>query len=150
MDYKPPSNEKKKIEVYTSQENAFIRFITQIDPIENIVETDFLKKWRRRVLFSGKIKGLSFINNPNTIRLNSCQRNNISLCEEADLDDLADETVFDNIDTCQITRGTRGNLQNALITQRREFKETGEKAKKSIWSRIVKGKEAEQEIQEVM
>jgi len=100
------------------------------------------------VLFSGKIKGLSFINNPKTVQLNSCMRNNIALCEGAGLDDLADETVFDNIDICQVTRGTKGNLQLALITQRREFRDTSDRDKKSFWSKLVRNKNQEESLDE--
>ena len=128
---------------YTSQENAFIKYITQLDAIPHIIDTEFLHKYRRRVLFSGKIKGLSFIRNPKTIKLFSCQRNNLGLEEDAGLDELADETVFDNIDICQITRGTNGNLQNALITQKREFKDSSEQKKKGFLSNLIKKKEQE-------
>jgi len=136
---------QKKVQkdIYLSQENAFIKYITQIDQIPEIVPTSFLKKYARRVLFSGKIKGLSFIQNPKTINLNSCMRNNISLCEDAGLDELADETVFDNIDICQITRGTKGNLQNALITQRKEFKDTSERNEKGFLSNVLHRKKKE-------
>jgi len=132
-------------EIYTSQENAFIKYITQLDPIPNVVSTSFLRKHARRVLFSGKIKGLSFINNPKTIKLNSLQRMNMSMEEDAGLEDLADETLFDNIDICQVTRGTKGNLQLALITQRKEFKDTSEmEKKKSILGRFMKAREQPQ------
>jgi len=133
---------------YTSQENAFIKYITQLDAIPHIIDTDFLKKYRRRVLFSGKIKGLSFIKNPMTVQLNSCMRNNIALCEGAGLDDLADETVFDNIDVCQVTRGSNGNLQNALITQRKEFKDTSDMEKKGFWSGFMRKKQKEENVEE--
>ena len=130
-------------EGYTSQENAFIKYITQLDAIPGVVDTDFLRKYARKVLFSGKIKGLSFINNPKTIRLNSLQRLNMSMEEDAGLDELADETLFDNIDICQTTRGTGGNLQLALITQRKEFKDTSEQMdkKKGFMGRFMKARE---------
>jgi len=133
--------------MYLSQENAFIKYITQVDQIPDIVPTSFLQKYGRRVLFSGKIKGLSFIKNPKTIQLNSCMRNNIGLCEDAGLFDLADETVFDNIDICQVTRGSFGNLQNALITQRKEFKDTSEQAKKGFLGNVLHRKKPEDEPQ---
>jgi len=75
-------------------------------------------------------------------------RNNIALCEGAGLDDLADETVFDNIDICQTTRGTRGNLQNALITQRKEFRDTSEKEKRGFWGKVVRNKNQEESLDE--
>lgn len=127
-----------------SQENAFIKYITQIDAIPNVIDNEFLRKYNRRVLFSGKFKGLAFINNPKTIKLNSCMRLNMSLEEDAGLLELADETVFDNIDVMQVTRGTRGNLQYALITQKREFRDTSEKEKrKGFFSGLLKRKEPE-------
>jgi len=134
---------------YMSNENAFIRYVTQLEPIPEVVDTSFLRRYRRRVLFSGKIKSLSFISNPRTIELNSCRRNNLSLAEDAGLERLADETVFDSIDDCQITRGTGGNLQYALITQKREFKDTSVNSKKSGWLRgMVKNENKEQEYNE--
>ena len=99
-------------------------------------------------MFSGKIKGLSFITNPKTVQLNSCMRNNIALCEGAGLDDLADETVFDNIDICQVTRGTKGNLQLALITQRKEFRDTSEGEKRGLLSKFMRNKNKEENIDE--
>jgi len=150
MYYRNPdeSDEPENENNYTSQENAFIKYITQLDAIPNIIDNEFLKKYRRHVLFSGKIKGLSFINNPKTVQLNSCMRNNIALCEGAGLDELADKTVFDNIDICQVTRGTKGNLQLALITQRREFRDTSEQNKKSFWSRFMRNKQDDETLQE--
>ena len=149
----PGDEEYRDIDTHTpiSQENTFIRYVTQLDPIPNIISAKYLRKYRRRVLFSGKIKGLSFIENPRTLVLNNCMRNNLSLSEDAGLEELADETVFDNIDMCQITRGQKGNLQTALITQRREFKDSSApKEKQGIMSRIMKGKQDEEYIQHGM
>lgn len=138
------------LDTYTSQENAFIKYITQIDAIPNIVDNDFFKKYYRHVLFSGKFKGLSFINNPKTVKLNSLQRIDMNMEEDAGLEDSANRTLFDNIDICQVTRGTKGNLQYALITQRQEFKDTSEQEKKkSILSHLMHGKkETEETIEE--
>lgn len=146
----PEEEEYREIDTHTpiSQENTFIRYVTQLDPIPNIISAKYLRKYRRRVLFSGKIKGLSFISNPQTLVLNNCMRNNLSLAEDAGLEELADETVFDNIDMCQITRGQQGNLQNALITQRREFKDSSPmQEKQGIMSRIMKGKQDDEYVQ---
>ena len=59
-------------------------------------------------------------------------------------------TIFDNIDMCQVTRGTRGNLQNALITQRREFRDSSEQKKKGFLSKLVKNKEQEDQNMEMI
>lgn len=115
-----------------------------MDPIPNVIDNSFLKKYARRVLFSGKFKGLSFFTNPLSNKINVLQRNNIGLAEDAGLYELANETVFDNIDMCQMTRGTKGNLQLALITQRNEFKDSSEQKKRGFWDRVVKDKSQEQ------
>ena len=151
MQYKSKKADEKDMhtvqyEPYLSQENAFIRFITQLDPIPDVIDAEFLKKYYRNVLFSGKIKGLSFITNPKTIKLNSLQRMNMSMEIDAGLYDLADETMFDNIDICQVTRGTKGNLQNAMITQRKEFKLASEGEQvKNLLGRLMKGKKDKEE-----
>lgn len=138
--------ESKDKDYYISQENAFIKYVTQLDAIPNIIDNAFLRKYRRRVMFSGKFKGLAFINNPKTIKLNSLMRINMSLEEDSGLEELADETVFDNIDVMQITRGTNGNLQYSLITQKKEFRDTSPRnKKKSIFSGFLKRNEEETE-----
>ena len=138
--------ETRDKDYYISQENAFIKYVTQLDAIPNIIDNTFLKKYRRRVLFSGKFKGLAFINNPRTIKLNSLMRINMSLEEDSGLEELADETVFDNIDVMQITRGTNGNLQYSLITQKKEFKDLSPQNKrKSFFSGFLKRKDENDE-----
>ena len=70
----------------------------------------------------------------------------MSLEEDSGLEELADETVFDNIDVMQITRGTNGNLQYSLITQKKEFRDTSPRnKKKSILSGFLKRNEEETE-----
>lgn len=148
MQYKSKKTDDQQVqyESYTSQENAFIKYITQLDAIPDVVPKEFLQKYFRNVLFSGKIKGLSFITNPKTLKLNSLQRMNMSMELDAGLYELADETLFDNIDICQVTRGTKGNLQNAMITQRKEFKLAGDEEKtKSLLGKLMKGKKEKEE-----
>ena len=137
MRYTPPEEEKEEpieppIEkpYYVSDQTSFIKYVTQQDPIPGVIDNSYLRKYKRQMLFSGKIKALAFIKNPKTIQLNLCMRNNLSFEMEAGLWDLADETVWNNIDNMQITRGTNGNLQNALITQKREWKDNSSNEKK--------------------
>jgi len=148
--YQNTDDQVADTEYLTSQENAFIKYVTQLDAISGVVDKKFLRKHFRRVLFSGKIKGLSFINNAKTIKLNSLQRLNMSMEEDAGLDELADETLFDNIDICQVTRGTKGNLQYALITQRKEFKDTSDlEKKKGLLGRFMKAREQTEPAEEI-
>ena len=64
--------------------------------------------------------------------------------KDAGLYDLAEETVMDNLADYQTTRGIRGNYQNALITQRREWKDrTDPEIKKGIFGKIIKGRNDE-------
>jgi hypothetical protein len=156
MDYKfkksmmsdTEQDEKPDKDFYISDENSFIRFITQLDAIPNIVPNSYLAKHQRRIMFSGKFKALSNINNSNSLKLNNCYRLNMGLAEEAGQDELADETLFDCIDMMQMSRGINGFLQNALITQRREFKDNSERQKnKGFWGGLLKNKKEEDEQQ---
>jgi hypothetical protein len=143
-------SENRDKDLYIGEESAFIKYMTQLDAIPNVVENAFLRKYARRVLFSGKFKGLAFIKNPKTIRLNSLQRLNMSLEEDAGLFDLADETVFDNIDIMQTTRGTGGNLSYSLITSRKEFKDTSEREKeKGLLRGLLRRKEPQKPEEQI-
>ena len=138
---------------YISDQTAFIKYVTQVDPIPGVIDTKFLRKHALWNLFAGKIKALAFINNPKTIKHNHCIRNSLSLELEAGLYDLAEEDVWISIDNMQITRGTRGNLQKALITQRRVLEEIGAKEqreRKGLWGRVFKGQQEMENMEFMM
>ena len=126
---------------YVSDQTAFMRWSTELEKIEHIIDNDFLEHNRHRVMDINKILPLSFIDNPKSIKLFRLRRMNIGLAKDAGLIDLADETTLDNLADYQTTRGIRGNYQNALITQRREWKDrTDPEAKKGMLGRLIRGR----------
>jgi len=134
MRYIEPDYEEEELtlRIPPNQENAFIKYLTQIQPIENIITQDFLKNWKHRIMFTGKEKATGFIENPRTLQINSCQRMNLSIAESLGLESVVWDEVWDNKDIMVATQGQRGNLMNALITKKQEFKDTSE-AKRRKW-----------------
>lgn len=128
-----------------------MRWSTEIEQIHDLIDKEFLQKHKQRVIDINKFLPLSFIDNPREKKLYRLRRINMDLAIEADLEDLADVTVLDNLADYQTTRGTHGNYQKALITQRREWEEKGKEEKKlGFLSKIVKGKRKEEEITELV
>jgi len=128
-----------------------MRWSTEIEQIHDLIDKEFLQKHKQRVIDINKFLPLSFIDNPREKKLYRLRRINMDLAIEADLEDLADVTVLDNLADYQTTRGTHGNYQKALITQRREWEEKGKEEKKlGFLSKIVKGKRKEEEVSELV
>lgn len=72
----------------------------------------------------------------------------MGLAKDAGLEDLVDETILDNLADYQTTRGIRGNYQNALITQKREWQDRTEKEKRGMLSKFFRNKSEEESIKE--
>lgn len=138
---------------FISDQTAFMRWSTELEKVNDIIDKDFLIRNKHRVMDINKILPLSFIENPRSLQLFRLRRINIGLSTDAGLMDLADETTLDNLADYQTTRGIRGNYQKALITQRREFKDNRlEEKKASLLSRILRGKQENEQpesLQEV-
>lgn len=128
--YDPTIMEQQYMQQYVNPENVFIKHLTQRQPIEGVIDNDFLKDHSHRVMFTGKEKSLAFIENPKTIQVNTCQRMNLSLMESLGLYNLIWSQVWDNMDIMVTTQGQKGNMMNAMITKRQEFKDTTLKEKK--------------------
>jgi len=154
MRYNPPDQIEKEDEIdnsyfegrprYVSDQTAFMRWSTEIEKTDKVIDTKFLSENRHRVMDINKILPLSFIDNPKSIKLFRLRRMNMGLAKDAGLWDLADETTLDNLADYQTTRGIRGNYQNALITQRREWKDrTDPETKKGIFGKLIKGRNEE-------
>ena len=131
--------------VYINPENAFIKHLTERQPIPGIVDVDKLKEYNHRVFFSGKEKSTAFVGNPKTIQVNTCMRMNLSLMESLGLENLKWAEVWDNIDIMVITQGQSGNLVNAMITKKQEFKDTSKKELTSLKEKLFGRKEQPQE-----
>jgi len=129
---------------YISDQTAFMRWSTELEKTDTVIDKKFMEDNKHRIIDVNKILPLSFIDNPKSIKLFRLRRMNMSLACDAGLMDLADETVMDNLADYQTTRGIRGNYQNALITQRREWKDrTDPEAKKGLLGKMIKGRNDE-------
>ena len=160
MRYNPPDDTIEETEEeryldgrprYVSDQTAFMRWSTELEKTDELIDEKFLKRNRNRVLDINKILPLSFIDNPKSIKLFRLRRMNMSLATDAGLYNLADETTLDNLADYQTTRGIRGNYQNALITQRKEWQDrTNPNNKKGLFGRLIKNRNEEQQIRENM
>lgn len=164
MRYNPPeetrqeSDEEQQVYFegrprYVSDQTAFMRWSTELEQSNELVDPEFLKTNKYRVMDINKFLPLSFIKNPRNIPLFRLRRMNMTHEKDAGLFENAAETVLDNLADYQTTRGINGNFQKALITQRREWQDKTEpETKKGIMGRLIKGKSEEQrgmEMQEV-
>ena len=138
---------------YVSDQTAFMRWSTELEKKDRLVDDDFLHNNQHRIIDLDKFLPLSFIDDPRSIKLFRLRRMNITLAKDAGLIDLADETTLDNLADYQTTRGVRGNYQKALITQRREWQDKTEVDKqRGILSGLIRGRSNEdrqQNIEEV-
>lgn len=125
---------------YISDNTAFMRWSTEVEQIESVIDKEFLENNHHRIADIDKFLPLSNLNNPRQIQLLRQRRINMGLAKDAGLIDVADETVIDNWADCQTSRGVEGFYQNALITQKREWldKSPQSKEKKGIFKRIFK------------
>ena len=64
--------------------------------------------------------------------------------------ELAAETILSNLADYQTTRGIRGNFQNALITQKREWYDKTNPEKKGLFSKVIRAKTDEQKEKEML
>lgn len=135
---------------YVSDQTAFMRWSTEIEKVDKIIDDDFLEENRHRVMDINKILPLSFIEDKRSVKLFRLRRMLIDRCKDAGLLDLADETVLDNLADYQTTRGIRGNYQNALITQRREWQDKSEANRKEGFVNRLLGNAREDNRNELM
>jgi len=143
--YEPTIMERELRGQYINPENIFIKHITQRQPIEGIIDTDFLKEYSHRVMFSGKEKATAFVGKAQTVQINTCQRQNLSLMESLGLHNLLWWEVWDNIDLMVLSQGQKGNLMNALITKKQEFKDASKQERKGWLRGMIKPKEETEE-----
>lgn len=134
---------------YVSDQTAFMRWSTEMESNE-LVDNDFLKANKYRVIDINKFLPLAFIQNPRNIPLFRLRRINMTFEKDAGLYENAAETVLDNLADYQTTRGINGNFQKALITQRREWQDkTDMEKKKGVLGGLIKRKSEEERMMNV-
>jgi len=133
---------------YISDNTAFMRWSTELEKTPEVINNEFLKRNKHRIIDINKFLPLSNITNPRLIKLSRLRRMNMQLSNDAGLTDLADETTLDNLADYQMSRGQQGFYQKALITQRREWKESSDREKKTgLLKNLLRGKKEQEEIE---
>lgn len=148
MRYEEPDNpyenqpdQYQTVKPYVSDQTAFMRWSTEIEPDPNIVDQQFIKRYLPLILDNNKFLSLSNIQNPRSIKLYHLRRNLIRMAWDNELVDTAIETALSNVADYNTTRGQDGFYQKALITQRREWEDkTREEKKQGIFSRLIGGR----------
>lgn len=135
---------------YISDNTAFMHWSTELEETPKVINKKFLEKNRHRVGDLNKFLPLSNITSPKLVKILRLRRMNMTMASEAGLEDIADETMLDNLADCNTSRGIEGFYQKALITQRQELLEKIQSdKKKGFLKSLFEGKE-EQEQSEVM
>lgn len=138
--YEPPASEQGVVKPYISDQTAFMRWSTEIEPDRNIVDDEFIKRYLPMILDNNKFLSLSNIQNPRSIKLYHLRRNLMRMAWDNGLVDTAIETALSNVADYNTTRGQNGFYQKALITQRREWEDkTQEQKKQGLFSRLIGG-----------
>jgi len=135
---------------YVSDNTAFMRWSTELEQTPNVVNKDFLDRNRHRIVDINKFLPLSNITNPRMIKLSRLRRMNMQLAQDAGLIDLAEETTLDNVADYQMSRGNQGFYQKALITQRREWKESSNQERRTgMLKNILRGKKQQEQVEQM-
>lgn len=135
---------------YVSDQTAFMRWSTEPEK-GDLFDKEIFDSFKYKIMAVTKFPALANIKNEKTVRLIRLQVLDAELAWDAGLKKLAISTVLDIINTYQISRGINGFFQNALITQRKEWRDRSESEKKrGLLGDILKGNDKEQTQQEAM
>lgn len=104
-----------------SDNTAYMKWSTEIEPKKNIITDDFLHRNRISIIGLDKFAPLANFTDAKMIRLHKLKMIIIDLQMSAGLTEGAEQTALSAIDDIQVSRGDRGFYQKALITQRQEF-----------------------------
>jgi len=102
---------------FISEDTAKARWETEIEPKDNIVDNDFMKRNKYKINSINKFPALAFYNDYKYLLLRRNRNLQIAICAAEGLDDICEELVLDNIDDAQVSRGWNGNYTIAKITE---------------------------------
>lgn len=130
-----------------SDNTAYMRWATELEKKEDIVDKEFLSRNKRLAINVNKFPALAFYESHQERRLRYLRNINLILAQNAGLDDVADETIYANIDDIQVSRGWKGNFTKALQTWREEYSEEQKeiKAKRRGLMEFFRGKKEPQQ-----
>jgi len=106
---------------YMSDNTAYMRWSTEIEPKQNVIDADFMRRNSNYILMADKFAPLANFNDPRLIQLHKLKMNNLTLEMQLGLTHSAELTAISSIDDIQVSRGDKGFYQRALITQRHEM-----------------------------
>lgn len=133
---------------YVSDNTAFMRWSTEIEQIDNIIDSNFLKRNNIRIIDLDKFLPLSNITNKKNVQLFRLRRMIIQSSVDAGLTDVAEDAALSNLADYQMSRGIGGFYQNALITQKREWMDRSREQKKTgILKGLISGRKEESRMQ---
>lgn len=132
---------------YMSDNTAYMKWITEIEPKKDMMDSDFIKRNKLLLMFADKFAPLANFTDPQMMALHKLKMLNMELAMEAGLTDIAEETVISAIDDIQLSRGDHGFFQNALNTQRHEIKEQKTEGEKrtSFFNKLFSGKKQQED-----
>jgi len=130
---------------YISDNTAFMHWSTELEQVHEVIDNDFLRRNRHRVADINKFLPLANIKTSQQLQLFRLRRMNMTMACDAGLDNLADETMLDNLADYNTSRGIDGFYQNALITTKREILDKSkQQEKKGFLKQLVQGRQAEE------
>jgi len=138
---------------YMSDNTSYMRWSTEIEPKQDVIDNEFLSKHKNMVLFLDKFAPLANFTDPKQGILHKLKLMNAVLAKNAGLEETADETALSAIDDIQISRGDKGFYQKALITQRQELQQeqlSDNQKRTGFWNRLFSKKTVEQKQDQVM
>ncbi len=151
MKWEPVLDEEEEKELkrgFISENTAQSRWETEIEANKEIgIDERILRRNRYRVFNINKFPALAFYSDMRQLRLRKRRNINLTLAANAGLVETCEETVFDNIDDAQTSRGWQGKYTIARITERHEIRqeETGKEKVGRLSGLFSKKKQQEEE-----
>jgi len=130
---------------------AGLRYTSEIEQRKYILDKKFLQRNRILVADASKELPMGNIRDKKTVKLLRLRRSNMIFEMDAGLWDLAEQTMLANKADIQTSRAAGGFAAKLEVTQRREWIEKAKpEVKKGLFGRIIRGKEQEEGLGEMM
>jgi hypothetical protein len=101
-------------------ETAFVKHLTERHiPAE--LGDEHKKQWMHRLMYSGKERSTAFFEDPRSLQYINASRQNLTLIEALDIEELKWSQVYNMIDASVTTHGQHGNMIKSLTIKRQEF-----------------------------
>lgn len=130
---------------------AGLRYATEIEQRKHVIDSEFLRRNNLLIMIISKTLPLGNIKSKKTAKLLSLITMNMTREKDAGLMDLAEETGLGFLQVIQTSRAQHGFAAKLEVTQRKEWiDKTKPEVKKGLFGRIVRGKEQEEQVEEMM